>query len=33
LRDPGLYEEDGVLYLLYSVAGEFGIALARVDFE
>jgi hypothetical protein len=31
LRDPGLYEEDGVLYLLYSVAGEFGIALARVD--
>jgi hypothetical protein len=33
LRDPGLYEEDGVLYLLYSVAGEFGIALARVDFK
>lgn len=31
LRDPALYEEDGVLYLLYSVAGENGIALARVD--
>ena len=33
LRDPALYEEDGVVYLLYAVAGESGIALARVDFE
>lgn len=30
LRDPAVYEEDGVLYLLYSVAGERGIALATL---
>jgi hypothetical protein len=30
LRDPGIYEEDGERYLLYSVAGEQGIALARL---
>ena len=30
LRDPAVYEEDGVTYLLYAVAGESGIALARV---
>lgn len=33
LRDPALYEEAGIIYLLYAVAGESGIALARVDFE
>ena len=33
LRDPALYVEDDVVYLLYAVAGESGIALARVDFE
>ena len=32
LRDPALYVEDGIVYLLYAVAGESGIALARVDF-
>ncbi len=32
LRDPALFEEDGLVYLLYAVAGESGIALARVDF-
>lgn len=32
IRDPTLFEEDGVVYLLYAVAGESGIALARVDF-
>lgn len=32
LRDPALYVEDGVVYMLYAVAGESGIALARVDF-
>lgn len=32
LRDFVLYVEDGVVYLLYAVAGESGIALARVDF-
>ncbi len=31
LRDPAIYEEDGRVYLLYSVAGERGIALARVE--
>ncbi len=33
LRDPALYEEDGALYLLYAVAGEHGIALARVELD
>lgn len=33
LRDPAVYEEDGRLYLLYSVAGERGIALARLVSE
>ncbi len=31
LRDPGFFTEDGVDYLLYSVAGESGLAIARVD--
>lgn len=31
LRDPAIFEEDGRVYLLYSVAGERGIALARVE--
>jgi hypothetical protein len=30
LRDPAIFEEDGVVYLLYSVAGESGIAAARI---
>ena len=30
LRDPAIYEEDGRVYLLYSVAGERGIGLAEV---
>lgn len=30
LRDPAVYEEAGSVYLLYSVAGERGIALARL---
>lgn len=32
LRDPGIFEEDGSIYLLYSVAGESGIAISRVEF-
>lgn len=32
LRDPAIFVEDSVVYLLYAVAGESGIALARVDF-
>ena len=31
LRDPAVFEEDGRVYLLYAVAGERGIALARVE--
>ena len=30
LRDPAVFEEDGQTYLLYSVAGESGIAIARL---
>jgi len=31
LRDPAIYEESGVTYLLYAVGGESGIAVAQVD--
>jgi hypothetical protein len=30
LRDPAIFEEGGRTYLLYSVAGERGIAIAEV---
>jgi len=30
LRDPAIYEEDGRVYLLYSVAGEAGIAIGEI---
>lgn len=30
LRDPGFYEEDGRLFMIYSVAGEYGLALAEL---
>jgi hypothetical protein len=33
LRDPAIFEEDGAVYLLYAVAGESGIAIARVGIE
>lgn len=33
LRDPTIFEEDGEVYLLYSVSGESGIAIARLEFE
>lgn len=32
LRDPAIYEEDEDVYLLYSVAGESGIAIAKLIF-
>ncbi|MDE0660012.1 MAG: hypothetical protein F4029_08280 [Gammaproteobacteria bacterium] len=32
LRDPAVYEEGDQVYLLYAVAGESGIAIARVAF-
>ena len=31
LRDPAIFAEEGRLYLLYSVAGEQGIAIARLS--
>lgn len=31
LRDPAVFEENGKTYLLYSVAGESGIAIARLS--
>jgi hypothetical protein len=30
LRDPAIFEEEGRVFLLYSVAGESGIAIAEV---
>lgn len=33
LRDPAIYAEDGEIYLLYSVAGEQGIAIAKLEFD
>jgi hypothetical protein len=30
LRDPAIHEEEGRTYLLYSVAGEAGIAIAQL---
>lgn len=30
VRDPFIFEDDGELYLLYSVAGEYGIAIAKI---
>ncbi len=32
LRDPAIYQEGDSIYLLYSVAGESGIAIAEVSF-
>lgn len=31
LRDPAIFEEDGKVYLLYSVAGEHGLAIAELQ--
>lgn len=31
LRDPAIYAEDDRVYLLYAIAGEAGIGLARLD--
>ncbi len=33
LRDPGIFQEGGKTYLLYSVAGESGIAIAEMHFN
>ena len=33
LRDPAIYVEDDDVYLLYAVAGESGIAIAKLHFD
>lgn len=33
LRDPGIFEDDGKTYLLYSCAGEQAIAIAELEIE
>jgi hypothetical protein len=33
LRDPCIFEEDGKVYLFYTIAGEMGIAMAEVEVE
>ena len=33
LRDPAIYEENNEIYILYSVAGERGIAIAELIFQ
>jgi hypothetical protein len=33
LRDPAIFEENGRVYLLYTVAGEFGIAISQLEFN
>ncbi len=33
LRDPGIFEEDGQVYLFYSIAGEYGLAGCRLEEE
>jgi hypothetical protein len=32
LRDPAIFQEGDKTYLLYSVAGESGIAIAEINF-
>jgi hypothetical protein len=31
LRDPAIFQEDGHTYLLYSIAGESGIAIGELS--
>ena len=33
LRDPAIFEESGKIYLLYSVAGELGIAISEINIK
>lgn len=33
LRDPAIFEDSGKTYLLYSIAGELGIAIAELKFD
>jgi len=31
LRDPYVFEENGELYLFYTISGEMGIAMAKIE--
>jgi hypothetical protein len=31
LRDPAIFEDQGLVYLLYAIAGESGIAIAQLE--
>jgi len=33
LRDPAIFEDDGRIYLLYSIAGELGIGISELKIE
>ena len=33
LRDPCIYEEEGKIYLFYTIAGEMGIAMSEIEIE
>jgi hypothetical protein len=33
MRDPAIFQEGGRTYLLYSVAGESGIAITEIEFD
>jgi len=33
LRDPAIYEEDGRVFMVYSAAGEWSLAIAEIFFE
>ncbi len=33
LRDPAIFEDNGKIFLLYSIAGELGIAIAELKFN
>jgi hypothetical protein len=33
LRDPSICEEDGKVYLFYTIAGEMGIAMAEIEIK
>jgi hypothetical protein len=33
LRDPGIFEDNGRVYLFYSICGEQGLAAAEITFK
>lgn len=30
LRDPAIFEQDGEIYLVYSLQGEYGLGIGRL---